>query len=276
MRLSTLALSLALSLPFAAPAAAHELWIEPLAWTVPLDGKLSAHLVNGERFEGVKLVWLPGRSARSEVIAGHDGARPARAIDGRMGDRPALAADPLGEGLHILLYQSRPATVTYDDLAAFARFAEHKDFPGAVARHRAAGDPRAGFKEAYSRFSKALVAVGDGAGEDRRTGLETEFVALDNPYTADLSGGIRVQLLHDDAPRAHARIELFDKAPDGTVQVTYHRTDAAGIAALPVRPGHSYLADAVILRRPDPGLAARTGAVWETLWAALTFAVPAG
>ena len=40
----------------------------------------------------------------------------------------------------------------------------------------------------------------------------------------------------------------------------------------PVFPGRQYLADAVVLRAVDP--AASGGAVWESLWAALTFATP--
>jgi hypothetical protein len=39
---------------------------------------------------------------------------------------------------------------------------------------------------------------------------------------------------------------------------------------IPVKSGHEYLLDAVVLRAADPD----DGAVWETLWAALTFAVP--
>jgi cobalt/nickel transport protein len=33
------------------------------------------------------------------------------------------------------------------------------------------------------------------------------------------------------------------------------------------------LLDHVVLREPSPELAEKTGAVWETLWAALTFEV---
>ena len=74
--------------------------------------------------------------------------------------------------------------------------------------------------------------------------------------------------------RADAQVELFEKAPGGAVEITYHRTDARGIAMLPVRPGHAYMADAVVLRAPSAALAAERGVAWETLWAELNFAVP--
>ncbi len=74
-------------------------------------------------------------------------------------------------------------------------------------------------------------------------------------------------------PRADAQVELFDKAPDGAVRLTLHRTDPQGRVALPVEPGHTYMVNAVALRAPDQRHA-RHRAVWETLWANLTFAVP--
>jgi hypothetical protein len=83
-----------------------------------------------------------------------------------------------------------------------------------------------------------------------------------------------VELRYQGAPRVDAQVEVFDRAPDDTVTITLHRTDAAGLATVPVLAGHEYLFDAVVLRRaPDPG-DDPNAPVWETLWAALTFAVP--
>ena len=45
------------------------------------------------------------------------------------------------------------------------------------------------------------------------------------------------------------------------------------VARLPVRAGYEYLADAVVLRAVEPKR--ETDAQWQSLWASLTFAVPA-
>ena len=106
------------------------------------------------------------------------------------------------------------------------------------------------------------------------TGLETEIVALNNPYTDPASEGMRVKVLYQGSVRADAQVEVFEKASDGTVDVALYRTDAEGLAVLPLKPGHEYLVDAVVLRdtgNNDPA----AGAVWHSLWASLTFAVPA-
>ena len=126
-----------------------------------------------------------------------------------------------------------------------------------------------GFTERYSRHAKSLIAVGSGAGSDRESGLETEFVALENPYTFK-GDTLPVQLFYQQKPRAAAQVEIFERAPDDSVSITLTQTDTEGRADIPVKPGHTYLLDAVVLRPSDP----ETGAIWETLWAALTFAVP--
>lgn len=265
MRAILLALTLA-----ASPVLSHEYWIEPLDYMPGGDGNLQADLVNGQHFEGTKFSFLPQRFARFDMMLGDE----MQAVENRIGARPPLDMAPMGEGLHVIAYQSTVATLGYTEWEKFEAFAEHKDFPDILARHRANGFPEDEFTEAYTRFSKALIASGAGTGNDMQTGMETELVALDNPYTDDLSEGLRVQAFYQGEPRAFAQIELFDKAPDGTVTITLHRTDAMGIGTLPVTPGHSYLIDAVVLREASPELAAETGAVWETLWAALTLAVP--
>lgn len=263
------ALALFLAL-LSSPLAAHEYWLEPLAYTVGPDGRLQAELVNGQNFEGTRFPFYQGSFTHFELASSDD----ATAVENRPGARPALDMAPLDEGLHVVTYVSTVSRLTYDEFAAFLRFAEHKDFPTAEADHRRRGLPETGFGEAYTRYAKTLIGVGSAAGADSNTGMETEIVALANPYTDALNGTVPVQVFYQGAPRADAQVELFEKAGDGTVAITYHRTDADGIATLPVRPGHSYLVDSVVLRQPDAALAEDKNVVWETLWAALTFAVP--
>ena len=262
--------SLPMCLLLAGPLSAHELWIEPESWTVPADGSLVADLVNGQSYAGTILPFFENRNARLEM---HLDGRMIP-VTGRMGDRPAINMPSLGDGLHVAVYQSTVSTVTYTEWEKFVAFAEHKDLGDVLAIRDENGFAQADFKEAYTRYSKSLIGVGTAAGADSMMGLETEIVALANPYTDDLSAGFPVQLYYQGEVRADEQVELFDRAPDGTVTITYHRTDADGIATLPVQPGHDYMADAVVLRLPAADLAEETGAVWETLWANLTWSVP--
>jgi hypothetical protein len=84
-----------------------------------------------------------------------------------------------------------------------------------------------------------------------------------------------VRVLYRGAPRADEQVEIFEKAADNSVTVSTVRTDAGGVAVIPVKPGFTYMLDSVVLREPEAALAAELDVVWESLWANLTFAVPA-
>jgi uncharacterized GH25 family protein len=267
--LASLFVSAAASLPTA--SLAHEFWIEPQEYQVESGSEITAHLVNGQNFSGTKLSYFDTRI----TTFNHTFDGQTAPYEGRNGDSPALTLADQPDGLHVLAYVSSVSRVNYAEWAKFQGFADHKDFADMRARHDARGLPATDFWEAYTRFAKSLVGVGSAAGTDQNLGLETEIVALENPYTGDMSDGIDVQVFYQGNARAETQVELFDKPAEGEVVITLHRTNAEGIVTLPVTPGHSYLVDAVVLRIPSDALAKDKDAVWETLWAALTFAVPA-
>lgn len=253
----------------ALPARGHEFWISPQTYTVPAQGQLTADLRVGENFEGVAYAYLPQNFERFDLVAGAQ----VVAVEGRPGDRPALAMPAPTEGLVVVVHQTGDSTLTWDTAQNFEDFVRHKDMAWALEENRARGIPETGFREVYSRYAKSLIAVGEGAGEDGAAGLETEIVALANPYTDALPDGLPVKVLYRGEPRADAQVEVFAKAPDGTVQDLFYRTDAQGVALIPVVPGVEYLVDAVVLRAVEPQT--ETDPVWETLWASLTFRMPA-
>lgn len=246
---------------------AHEFWIEPHEYQVETAAELKADLKNGEEFVGSTLAYFANNIVRFDMIMGETTAP----VESRLGNIPALTAKaPSVDGLLVLAYQSTDSSLKYAEWEKFMAFAEHKDFKIAEAAHLAAGWPQQGFGEVYSRYVKALIAVGNGEGTDMITGMETELVALTNPYSAAFDGTMQVQVLYKAQPRADAQVEIFQRKPGGEVEVTLTRTNAKGVASIPVSPGSEYLLDAVVLR-PYEG---DRDAVWETLWAALTFKVP--
>lgn len=262
MRLVT---SLVLAVMAATPSLSHEFWIEPVNFQVEPGEAMVANFRNGQEFKGGALSWFDRRVQRSEMrIAG-----TVTEIQGRSGDNPALNLTSSTEGLLRIVHQTSLATITYREPEKFQAFVDHKDLYTS-----ALPDPAYPLAEGYSRFAKSLVAVGDGEGSDDRAGLEIEFVALKNPYTDDLNAGLPLQLFYQALPRADAQVEVFDRSPSGEVVITLLRTDASGLVTIPVSAGHDYLIDSVILRRPAKVLAEERKLDWESLWAALTFAVP--
>ncbi|MEM1074894.1 MAG: DUF4198 domain-containing protein [Pseudomonadota bacterium] len=251
-------------------ATAHEFWIEPDEFQVGGGLPITANLRNGENFKGISLGWFENRFTRFEVV--NDGV--AKDVDGRMGDTPALQMTAPDDGLLVILHETTPQSLRYKEWNKFLKFVAHKDFSGAVSTHAQRNWSKSDFREVYTRHAKALVGVGTSEGTDRAFGMQTEFVALSNPYAAEFDGTMKVQLMYQGAPRADVQVEVFERDANNLVDITFFRTDTDGLASVPVRPGYSYLFDAVVLR-PAEGASTQEGAtVWETLWAALTFAVP--
>lgn len=260
-------LTLALIFTCSVPAAAHEFWISPQQYQVVEGEAILAALRVGQGFEGAEQPYLPGQTARFDLVRG----KQVVPVVSRIGDRPAVHQEVPDQGLWIVVHETTDQKLRYDKYETFQGFVTHKGFPDVLTEHRRRGLPEAGFREAYRRFAKALVAVGDGEGADRQVGLRTEIVAGLNPYTDDLSQGLPVQVFFEGNPRVGAQVELFAKR-DGVVEITTYRTDAEGRVTLPVTPGTEYLVDAVTLL--PRAAEAETDPVWESLWAALTFQTP--
>ena len=269
MFLPRLFIALACALP--SGAYAHEFWIESSSYQVAPGENLQGVFKNGEEFKGSTLSFFDRVSARFDMVAGDK----TTVLEPRSGDSPALNAPaPIEDGLVSVVHETTPSVLTYSEWQKFLNFAKHKDFATAEADHIANGWPQDKFRERYTRHVKALYGVGSGEGADSDTGMATEFVALTNPYAADFGEEMQVELLYQGAPRPDAQVEVFERAPDDTVTVTLYRTDAEGRASIPVKAGHDYLLDAVVLRPVAEPVMEENPLLWETLWAALTFKVP--
>ncbi len=223
----------------------------------------------GEAYEGSAFSYIPLRFRRFDYAFNGD----ILPVEGRIGDRPAMTQPVDGEGLLVAIHVTQDQSLTWTTWERFVGFLEHKDLGWGLAEHDARGLSRENVRERYSRYAKSLVAVGEGAGADVEAGLVTEFVALENPYTGDMSDGFDVRALYEGAPLEDVQIEVFRKAPDGTVEITLERTDAAGEATIPVEPGYRYMLDTVVLQPLE--VVEERDPSWETLWANLTFEVPA-
>ena len=246
-------------------SSAHEFWVEPTEWQVAPGADIVADLRNGEEFKGAALAWFDRHVARGEAVFGEKTVR----YSARLGDRPALVTEAVEPGLAVLIHETTPSRLTYRTWEKFQKFVDHKALGVTKDAHLAAGHPETGFVESYTRHAKALVQVGAGEGADRAFGLETEFVALTNPYAAGFDGQMQVALIYQGQPRGGAQVEVFERAPDGAVTIRLETTDADGRADIAVKPGHAYLLDSVVLREGT-----QEGAIYDTLWAALTFYVP--
>ena len=244
---------------------AHEFWVQPHAAPLP-GGEMMADLRRGENFRGDPLVFNPANFERFDVT-GPEGTRP---VEGRLGDKPALRMEARAEGLYVAAYVSPTLRTTYTAAEQFQRFAEAEGFEDAARRH----DERVQspvFSEAYTRYAKALVPVGQADVADRTLGLPVEIVLEDMAFDG---GRVRARVFLFGQPFVHALVRRFARPLDDDAApalVETARTDAWGRVTLDLPPGHRILLSAVHLREPSTRLAAARDVVWETLWASSAF-----
>ncbi len=252
----------------AVAAKGHEFWIDPVSHMVPAGAPVEAEIRVGEAYEGGRQPYIPRNFRRFDYALQGE----IFSVDGTVGDRPAMAVEPDGEGLLVAIHATTDMHITWSTWEKFKNFLTHKDLTWGLAEHDARGLSREKVRERYSRYAKSLIAVGNGAGTDQVTGMVTEIVALENPYTGDMGDGFDIQALYQEEPLRNVQIEVFRKAPDNSVEITLERTDDEGRATIPVEPGNRYMLDTVVLRPLD--VAEDGDPSWETLWANLTFEVP--
>ena len=252
------------------PCAAHEVWIEPLAFEAEAKAKIMAQFKIGDRFEGVVFPHLPSKTIFSGILD-EAGIRP---LTGLAGTVPGINEATRSPGLQILSYESVPQRMTFTQPGKFRRYLLAKGLGEVWQSHQLRGLRETGFSEAYSRCAKALVMRGVGKNPEQRdvpTGLTLEWVAKTNPF-ALMPGKntvLRAQLLWKGEPRPNATVTVFHRGAKAAVKITKLRSDRKGEAKIPIRMDGTYMIEAVHMIP----WTAEPGTPWRSYWSTLTFHV---
>lgn len=243
------------------PVLAHDFWIEPSTFRPAPGDRVAVGLRVGEGLAGDPVPRNPQRIERFTAIGGLGEAE----VPGVPGSDPAGWVSPSSPGLLWIVYDSGHASVQLD-AETFDRYL------GEEGLERIRGLRKPGpATEIYSRCAKSLLSVGGGPGTgfDKVLGLELELVAEKNPYALKPGEDLPLRLLYKGKPLDGALLVAVPKGqPDAKALA---RSDRHGRAALRLdRPG-LWLVKAVHMV-PAP---AGSGAEWESLWASLTFELPA-
>jgi uncharacterized GH25 family protein len=254
----------------AAPAIAHDLWLEPSGFVVPTGERVEVSLRLGhadapetQRRDERRIVRfvaagpLGGDSAEETPVLGFDGADPAGVLK------------PTGPGRYVLGYRTADAL---SELPAerFESYLEEEGLEAVSAARARRGESDAAGTERFSRAAKALVTVGS-SGEtadpaDRRLGFRLELVAETDPLRWKSGDELPVRLWFEDEPAAGVLVDAFSlDRPGETLRA---RTDAEGRVRLELPgPGRWVVAAVHMVEAP-----ADTDQDWQSVWASLSFA----
>lgn len=255
----------------AAPTGAHEFWLEPAQYSADVDTSVAIEIRNGEYFDGEELPYLPSRLRRFESID----SLGRRTVEARTGDLPAGTLMLRVAGSTIVFYESQPATLRYPDFAGFRNFAETEGVEHILEVHEARGLPRENVTERFTRYAKTLLQVeGGSAPMDRRVGLPLELMLSRLEGHAD-APAFEVQLLYRGQPLRGAQLSIFERLPEGTVEIRRLRFDDEGVATFETADdGRAVLLNSVHAVAASPRDMLTDGVAWETHWASLTFVPP--
>ena len=250
-------------------SSAHEFWLEPSDFQPKVGDVVTVDLVIGTHFDGFSSPYTPDEIAAFGLID----AAGNTAIVGRFGDMPAGQFVVAQVGLSLLYHQTTPSYVTYTKPEKFISFAVEKGFADVAARYQKQTAENFRLVEKYRRFAKSLIMVGPASGQDQLLGLEMELVALTNPYQQSVSKEFTVAVYESGVPRPGAQVTVFIRHTPSDVEKKIIIADERGQVHLSLLPGRHYLFDSVKLQ-PIEDADPVKNAEWESLWAALTFAVP--
>jgi uncharacterized GH25 family protein len=247
------------------PAAAHEFWIEPKAFSVQPGASIVADLKVGQNFRGDTYPYLKSQFV-SFRVSDRSGARD---VKGDEGDIPAVNIRSAVKGLHVISYLATAHRLDFDKWEDFVEYVEYEGLGWVAEAHKRRGLPESGFAEDYVRCAKALVQVGEPSAMDRdlATGMPLELIADQNPYAAPTPSELPVILLWRGKPIGDIQIRVFQD--NGTVTDTTTRTNPDGKAVISLQGGGRFLLNAVHMQEAPP----ERDTKWESYWASLTFEV---
>jgi hypothetical protein len=244
-------LALAAVLPPSA-AGAHDFWIEPSTFAPVVAQRVDVGLCEGDGFDCRALPRDDGRIEK--FVAVGDGKESS--IPGLHGYEPAGLVRFKTNGPHTLVYRSHRS---FTRLEAW-RFEQHLAETGLArisALRRERGTSNTDAREAFSRYAKALLSVGERGfePEDAPLGLKLELVAeTDRAF----------RLLFEGKPIEGVLVSATRR--DTTGERLEARTDAGGRVTFALRSG-TWLIAAVHMTEASRGV----DADWESFWASLTF-----
>ncbi len=247
----------------AAGASAHEFWIEPSAHLLERGARIGVRLCVGDGYEGWSQARNPGR-IESFVASGPAGLQQVVGLDGA---DPAGALRLAAPGDYVIAYRSDRAFTEMPSVE-FDAYLRDKGLNRISAERQAHATGRP-VREAYSRHAKALVRVGEAPGlpSDRVMSLPLELIADAAGATPDGQRGFR--LLHEGQPLAGALVAAVRPGtPDEPLEA---RTGADGRVGFRLQAAGRWRVAAVHMMRAPRAI----GADWESLWASLTFELPA-
>jgi uncharacterized GH25 family protein len=245
-----------------ASLAAHDMWIEPTAFSPDAGKIVGLRLRVGQDLLGDPIPRDPALISQF-ISVDSIGLKP---VVGRDGADPAGLVRAAAPGLLIVGYKSNPSPI----VLPAAKFNQYLNDEGleAIAELRARRNQTGNdAREVFARCAKSLLSSGipSDADTDRVLGFPLELVTLKNPYTLRAGEELPVSLTYEGRPLPGALVVAMNRT-NPAAKLTA-RTDKSGRVAFRLAESGMWLIKAVHMIPAAAGM----NADWASFWASLTF-----
>lgn len=249
-------------------ASAHDYWLQPERFVVPVDAEFAVRLFVGDEFQSeLERPYQPQPTLGFRLIS----RRQTRDLkpEGVAGKKPLIRMRIRRAGTHLLAMERDVQYITLKP-EKFNRYLKHEKLGAALKARRDAGELNRPGRERYSRFLKCLIDAGPERDDTWKRVLKQrlEIVPLTDPAGWKKNGRMKVRVLFAGKPLPATAVFRHYKA-GSKVQTISATTDKNGTATFKVPGSGTYLVRLVYMRRCDD-----KRADWESFWGALSFAVP--
>jgi uncharacterized GH25 family protein len=252
----------------AVPVFAHDMFLRPQAHWAAENSRVLVRLLNGtftksensiarDRLRDVAVVSPSGRVAL-------DTAQWSVA-----GDTSTFTLTTGSAGTYVIGASTRPKVLGLA-AAEFNSYLAEDGIPDELAARRRDGTLNAPSRERYHKHVKALVQVGAAPSAHFATvlGYPAEIVPLQNPYALRVGATLEVRLLSGGRPLPNQFVQYGGRtAAEGRVAQRNVRSDAQGVARIPLDRTGTYYIKFIHMQR----LTGDAEANYESRWSTLTF-----
>jgi len=243
-----------LALTLAAPAAAHDFWLQPSQWRPTGSADVEIALEVGHAKDRQRSAIAATRLVMLDVVQA-DGSRvdllPRLHLGEAQGDLSVTTARSAVPTMVVLVTD----TDAESRLPAerFNAYLKSEGLSSVIAWRSLHQRSAAEGSESYGRVAKALFrSQSDAPAVRRPLGLELEIVPLKSPYSMEASRRLPVQIHFRNAPLPAATVKLYDLANDTTPKATC-LTDPNGCCTFAFQPRGAWLVNVIWSVPNQPG-----------------------
>ena len=266
----TAVLSVALIVVTYSLAAAHDMFVKPSSYFVAENGEALIRVLNGTFSKSENSIARP-RLQDISIVSPTGRFRMDTSSWSDTGDTSTFRFKAAGAGTYVLGVSTRPNIIEMS-ADTFHLYLAEDGLPDELARRKKEGASNARVKERYHKHVKAFVQVGEARTDSYATplGYAAELIPTSNPYSLRAGQTLRVTTLVDGKPAANQYVLYGGRtAREGRIEQKSVRSDANGIAAIPITQRGTWYVKFINLTR----LSGDPAAQYESKWATITFQV---